>query len=106
MAWDADRPRARQGKKLPPAQRRRIISRDRARGCWFQYPGICTGSRGLVEVHHIIEKEDGGQDDDDNLVLACKPCHVHYSAQQSQKRAVTAAWDWQRKPEKHPGVLD
>jgi hypothetical protein len=57
-------------------------------------------------VHHIEEFVDGGTDDEHNLTGVCKACHTHYSAQQSQKRAVAAAWDWQRRPEKHPGVLD
>lgn len=105
MAWD--KRGARKGKKrLPESQRQRVIHRDTARGCWFRYPGICTGMTGEIEVHHLIDAEDGGADDDDNLVAACRPCHVHYSAQQAQKRAVAAASDWKRKPERHPGVLD
>lgn len=107
MPWDNEK-RKRQGHKLPLSQVARIIKRDRERGCWFQYPGKCigTGPKAQVQIHHVIEVEDGGTDDDENLVLACAPCHVHYSAQQSQKRAVAAAWDFKRKPEKHPGVLD
>lgn len=106
MAWSDKRERARQGKRLSPALRRKIIARDHARGCWFKYPGICTNWRGRIEVHHLVEVEDGGGDDEDNLVACCKSCHTRFSAQQSQKRAVAAAWDWKRKPEKHPGVLD
>lgn len=105
MAWD--KRGARKGKRrIPESQRRRIIARDREQGCWFKYPGICTGWDDKIEVHHILDAEDGGADDDDNLVAACKACHVHYSAQESQKRSVAAAWDWKRKPERHPGVLD
>ena len=108
MAWE--KRGARKGKRrLPESQRRRIINRDRRQGrrCWFAYPGICLGiSQKLVEVHHVVDAEDGGTDDDYNLATACKPCHVHYSAQKSQQRAVRAAWDWKRRPEKHPGVLD
>jgi hypothetical protein len=37
-------------------------------------------------------------------VGVCKPCHVRVSAQRSQKRAVASAWDWKRRPEKHPGI--
>ncbi len=107
MTWDRrNKPRARQGHKLSPAQRKRITDRDRARGCWFKYPGICMGWTAKIEVHHLVEVEDGGTDDDDNLVAACQPCHTHFSAQQSQRRAVAAANDWKRKPERHPGVLD
>jgi 5-methylcytosine-specific restriction endonuclease McrA len=108
MAWDKDRPRARQGKKLSPTTWRRIVSRDRRNGagCYFMYLDICTGLNGKVEVHHIIEVEDGGTDLDDNLAAACKPCHTRWSARQAQKRATAAANDWKRRPEKHPGVLD
>lgn len=107
MAWDAQRPRARQGKKLPPRLRRKIIARDKANGtgCWFLFLDICTGLEGVVEVHHKVEVEDGGTDDEDNLASACKPCHTRWSARQAQKRAVKAGNDWQRRPERHPGVL-
>lgn len=103
---------ARKGKrKLPESQRQRIIKRDRNlnRGCYFSYNHICIGINDYdskVEVHHIIDAEDGGSDDDTNLVTACKPCHTHHSAIRSQERSAKAAWDWQRKPERHPGVID
>lgn len=107
MSWDRrNKPRARQGKKLPPALRAKVIKRDRDRGCWFKYPGKCTELTSRLQVHHLVEVEDGGTDDEDLLVLACESCHQHYSAQQAQKRAVAAAWDWKRGKEKHPGVLD
>lgn len=109
MAWDANRPRARQGKRLPAVKRRRIIKRDRDlnAGCYFLFLDICLGiEQPLVEVHHIKEVEDGGDEDDLNLATACRPCHQRFSARQSQKRAVKAGNDWKRKPEKHPGVLD
>lgn len=105
MPWDKDRPCARQGKKLPPALRRYVIARDRERGCWFQFLDICTGYDGPMEVHHIIEVEDGGDDSKENLAAACKPCHTRWSARQSQKRATRAGNDWQRRPERHPGIL-
>lgn len=107
MSWDRrNKPRAQTGHKIPLAQRKRIIDRDISRGCFFRFNGICVGVHGLVEIHHIREYEDGGTDDDTNLTLACKPCHVHHSAIEAQKRATKAANDWKRKPEKHPGILD
>jgi 5-methylcytosine-specific restriction endonuclease McrA len=108
MAWDARRQRARQGKKLPPGLRRKIIKRDRSAhaGCWFLFLDICTGLDGVVEVHHKIEVADGGTDDEENLASACHNCHQRWSARQSQKRAVKSGNDWKRKPEKHPGILD
>jgi 5-methylcytosine-specific restriction endonuclease McrA len=106
VSWD-DRPNARRGRKLPPRLRRKIIARDKASGagCYFLFLDICTGLDGVVEVHHIIEVEDGGSDDEDNLRAACKNCHQRWSARQSQKRAVKAAWDWKRRKEDHPGVI-
>lgn len=89
-------------RELPASTKRRILHQQPA--CWFEYPGICTHK--ATQVHHILDVEDGGTDDDENLAGVCEPCHTHYSAQQSQKRAVAAAWEWKRKPEKHPGVLD
>jgi len=98
--WPKRRYSKRKGStKLPPAQRKRIIAN--AAGCWFAYPGICTGLSGDIEIHHLIEAEDGGGDNDENLRAACKPCHTRYSAQRSAERV----WDWKRKKEPHPGVL-
>lgn len=104
MPWDKNRPRARQGKHLPPAVRRRVIRKSTR--CWFSFQGICTGLTGKVEIHHLHDVADGGDDNERGLVAACAPCHQHYSAQVSQRRAVEAAWSWQRKPERHPGTLD
>ena len=70
------------------------------------YLDICTGLDGVIEIHHVIEAEDGGTDALANLRAACKPCHTRWSARQSQKRAVKAGNEWKRQPEKHPGVLD
>lgn len=109
VSWDRrNRPKAQAGHKIPPAQRNRVIARDKNRGCFFRFNGICVGTEGAsdtLQIHHIVEYEDGGRDDDFNLTLACKPCHVHHSAIEAQKRAVKAGNDWKRKPEPHPGVL-
>lgn len=109
MGWDRrTKPQARKGAKLTPAQRNKIIRRDRANGvgCYFMFLDICTGLEGPIEVHHIIEAEDGGDNSDDNLRAACRNCHRRYSARQSQKRAVKAANEWKRQPERHPAALD
>ena len=92
----------RKGQDFPEPVRRRILKHHPQ--CWFAYPGICTGRS--TEAHHVVEVEDGGTNEEDNGVGVCHQCHEHYSAQRSQQRAVQAAWDWKRKPEKHPGVLD
>jgi 5-methylcytosine-specific restriction endonuclease McrA len=88
-------------KRLPEAQRRRILARYPT--CQLAIPGICIEKS--TQVHHLIDAEDFGPDTDDNLVGVCKPCHTRVSAQRSQKRSVAKAWDWKRRPEPHPGVL-
>ena len=99
MVWQ--RRGARKGAKRLPEPLRRKVLRNHPR-CWFAFPGICTGKS--TQVHHVCAAEDGGSDDYENLVGACAPCHTRHSAQESQQRAVAAAWDWQRKPERHPGA--
>lgn len=54
----------------------------------------------------MVDAEDDGSDLDENLVGACHNCHERYSAQQSQQRAVKSAWDWKRRPEQRPNVVD
>ncbi|AHY84162.1 HNH endonuclease [Mycobacterium phage Tesla] len=108
MAW-SERGDRKGARRMPEKLRREVIKRDRkmGRGCWFLYTDICLGiDQPRVQVHHIIDAEDDGPDDLDNLVTACTPCHVRYSARVSQKRSVAKQNEWKRKPEKHPGVLD
>jgi hypothetical protein len=59
-----------------------------------------------VQVHHVLDAEDGGTDNDENLVGVCAACHTFYSAHRSQQRAVESAWSWKRQPERHPGVVE
>lgn len=109
MAWEK-RGKRKGAKRLPESLRQFVIARDRKakRGCFFRFGDICEGiDPGVkVEVHHVVDAEDGGSDEPHNLATACKKCHTRHSAQVSQERAVAAANDWKRKPEKHPGVLD
>lgn len=35
-----------------------------------------------TEVHHIVDKANGGTDDDDNLQALCKPCHSRITARE------------------------
>lgn len=92
----------RKGKKrLPEAQRQRILKRWPR--CWLAYPWCCSGAS--TEVDHVIDAEDGGSDDDDNLRGACHECHEYKSARNSQRRSVAKQNEWKRRPERHPGVL-
>lgn len=94
-------------RRLPEALRQKVIARDRAsgRGCYFGLPGCLGINQRRVEVHHIRDAEDGGDDHEFNLITACKPCHTTHSARESQRRSVAKQNEWKRKPEPHPGVL-
>lgn len=101
--WNTTGRGKRKGKKrLPEKQRRRIL--DRYPRCWLAYPGRCTGVS--TEVDHVIDAEDGGSDDDENLRGACHPCHEYKSARNSQRRSVAKQTEWKRKPEQRPQVID
>lgn len=89
-------------KRLPERVRQKVLKEFPY--CWLRLPGICTGKS--EQVHHVLDAADGGTDDPANLRGVCRACHTRHSAQVSQKRATESAWDWKRKPEKHPGVLD
>lgn len=101
MAW-SKRGERKGAKRLPEPKRRRILAKWPQ--CWLGVPGKCTGQS--TQVHHVVDAEDGGSDDDDNLRGVCEPCHTYISARNSQRRSVAKQQEWKRKPEKHPGVLD
>ena len=91
MAWE--KPGHRKGKKrLPEAQRQRVLKRYPH--CWLALPGYCEGAS--VQIHHVVEAEDGGPDTDylhdgtPQFVGVCARCHQRVSAQRSQRRAVAA----------------
>lgn len=88
-------------KRLPERQRQRILARWPE--CWLKIPGRCTGAS--EECDHVIDAEDGGTDEDENLRGACKPCHKYKSAVNSQRRSAAKQAEWKRRPEPHPGVL-
>lgn len=101
MSWDK-RGKRKGAKRLPERQRKRILARWPQ--CGLAIPGRCTGKS--TQVDHVIDAEDGGSDDDENLRGACEPCHTYKSAVNSQRRSVAKQNEWKRRPEKHPGVLD
>jgi hypothetical protein len=57
--------------EVPPATRRMVLARDRHR---CAVPG-CSG-RDYVEVHHILERENGGGHEPENLVTLCTRHHA------------------------------
>lgn len=101
MAWERRQPRN-NGERIPEKLRQKVFKAYPF--CWLRLQGYCTGRS--QQVHHVLSDIDGGTNDIDNLVGVCKACHTRYSSQDAQRRSVQAAWDWKRRPEKHPGVLD
>lgn len=101
MAW-TERGARKGAKRLPERLRKHILKTYPV--CWLQLPGICTEES--TQVHHVLDAEDGGTDDPENLRGVCAPCHTRHSAQVSGHRSAAKAAEWQRKPEKHPGLID
>ncbi|MEN8008578.1 MAG: HNH endonuclease, partial [Candidatus Krumholzibacteriota bacterium] len=55
---------------IPPRVRRQVLARDRHR---CQSPG-CKRTR-FLEVHHIVPRSRGGENDPENLTTLCGSCH-------------------------------
>lgn len=62
-----------------PKRRAALLERDghRCRHC---------GATDGLEVDHIVEREDGGTDNDDNLQILCKPCNLRKRNEARQAR--------------------
>jgi 5-methylcytosine-specific restriction endonuclease McrA len=62
---------------------------------------VCRKSRfeAALQIHHIIPREDGGDDSADNLILLCSNCHglYHLNNAFSQKQF----FSWKRKLKKN-----
>lgn len=63
---------------------------------WDNKCAIC-GNNDYLEIHHITPKEDGGNDDYDNLILLCACCHaaIHKRAYDAAKMNVNASIDYE-----------
>ena len=48
--------------------------------CRIRFPDICTDK--ATEVDHVIQPEDGGTNDPENLRAVCKPCHARRTGRQ------------------------
>lgn len=65
----------------------------------------CLG--GATQVHHVIERIDGGTDDDENLMAVCEVCHYRLTTALVQKRsAARRAAKKEKKRKNHPGRKD
>jgi hypothetical protein len=61
--------------------RERIIARDR--GCSGRFlGGRCSA---VIDVHHITPREEGGTDEDENLMALC---HTHHPQLESLRREI------------------
>lgn len=72
--------------------------------CQRQFAG-CLGV--ATEVNHIVERVNGGTDDDDNLEALCGPCHYRLTTALVQERAaMRRAAKKSAKRRNHPGRKD
>lgn len=62
--------------------RERILTRDSGLCCVCSRAGRVTVA---TEVDHIVNKAEGGSDDDGNLQSICKPCHKAKTAAESHR---------------------
>ena len=63
--------------------RQQVLDRDkhRCREC---------GKAGRLEAHHVLELQDGGSNDLDNLSTLCRGCHIRTHA----RRPTSAEAEW------------
>ena len=72
--------------KKPENSNKRDNSKYKPIDLGFSYCQICQrdhdrlGSRGVLEVHHVIEVQHGGEDAQTNIWIICTSCHklVHH----------------------------
>lgn len=62
------------------AEWRRTSAAQLEREPWCRYH-LALGVRVKATIaHHIVERTEGGTDEQDNLASACRPCHSAYHA--------------------------
>lgn len=63
---------------------------------WENKCAIC-GNNDFLEIHHIIPKEKGGNDEYDNLILLCACCHaaIHKRTFDVAKMNINASIDYE-----------
>lgn len=59
--------------KTTPAQKRRIKEE-----AGFKCAIPSCGNTSPLDLHHILDSQDGGSDSDDNLICLCRNCHGRY----------------------------
>lgn len=65
----------------------------------------CLGE--ATQVHHVVERADGGGDDPHNLMAICEACHTRVTVEANQRRASARRGAKKEKKRKnHPGRRD
>lgn len=65
-------------------------------GFWGNRCAVC-GNTDFLEYHHLIEKQNGGSDDYDNLILLCACCHaaIHNRAYDPKRYRQNTSMDYE-----------
>ncbi|WP_036454079.1 HNH endonuclease signature motif containing protein [Mycobacterium sp. TKK-01-0059] len=86
---------------------RRTLARNQRNNdgrCQAGFDGCLGVAR---EVHHVIERVNGGTDDDGNLVAICETCHTRLTVEANQARAYARREaEKAAKRKNHPGRRD
>jgi len=77
--------------------RERILERDQRRCNGRFLGGRCSP---ILDVHHIHPREEGGSDDEDNLMVLC---HRHHPMLEAIRRQILKRREpeWKRCPHRH-----
>lgn len=85
--------------------RTRVLARDQ-RACSARFLG--GGCSTVLDVHHILPREEGGTDEDENLLTLC---HRHHPMMEALRRAILKRRGWRPCPHKigvhrYPGARE
>lgn len=83
---------------VPVEIRERVLVRDGFRCSGRFLGGECSA---VLDIHHILPREEGGSDDDSNLLTLC---HRHHPMLEALRRAILKrrAPRWKHCHHKHP----
>ena len=81
-----------------PLTPRNVCARDRYR-CAYQRPDICLGK--ATTIDHVRPKAQGGPDDWDNVVAACRKCNH----KKGSKTLAELGWELHNKPWRPEGAV-
>ena len=70
--------------------RTRVLERDRHRCSGAFLGGGCSA---VLDVHHILPRDEGGTDEDDNLLTLC---HRHHPMLEALRRAILKRRGWKQ----------